>query len=72
MDILLYLYSQAMAYIVPVVFMKEAMEVNELCIIRNFIKYFLENAATNLTMPGLKNEVNLLSACHITVSSGSL
>jgi hypothetical protein len=52
---------------VPVVFMKEAMEVNELYIIRNFIKYFHENAATILDMPGLKNEVYLLSACHVTV-----
>jgi hypothetical protein len=47
--------------------MKEAMEVNELCIIRNFIKYFLEIAATILAMPGLKNEVYLLSACRVTV-----
>jgi hypothetical protein len=32
------------AYIVLVV--KEAAEVNELCIVRNFIKYFHENAAS--------------------------
>jgi len=47
--------------------MKEAMEVNELCIVRNFIEYFHENMTSILTIPGLKNEVNLLAAYHRTV-----
>jgi hypothetical protein len=46
-DIMLYLFSQAMGlHCACYMFMKEAMEVKELRIVRHFVEYFHENAAT--------------------------